>query len=283
MIARLLNALALAALIVVAGGWLVFLRPASLGGPATWIIVRGDSMLPTYETGDLIVFHEAPTYSVGDVVAYRVPAGELGAGRIVMHRIIGGDLEGGLILQGDNNPVPDPWRPRQADVAGAIWLVGSQFGRPIVLLHQPAIAAALAASVMVAVVLGRQTTTRVSSRPRPRATGAASTDGGTWLAGAAVMAHAAGASSSSWAPPDGLDRPKERRSSWFGAITARSRWIGTFDALPTDGAAWLARASVLAQIGGSPSLAAPTAAPGGGVHANRGWPGRSAASGTGRS
>jgi signal peptidase len=155
MIGRVVNAIALALLILAAAGWFVFLRPTSLGGSATWIIVRGDSMLPTYQTGDLIVFAAAPSYAVGDVVAYRVPAGELGAGRIVMHRIVGGDANG-LILQGDNNPAPDPWQPAVGDVVGAVWLVGPQLGRPIALLHQPALAAALAAAVMVAVVLSRR-------------------------------------------------------------------------------------------------------------------------------
>ncbi len=164
---RILNALALVGLLLVAGGWFVFLRPASLGGTTTWIVVRGDSMLPTYETGDLIVFRAAPSYGIGDAVAYRVPAAELGAGRVVMHRIIGGDADG-FVLKGDNNPVPDPWHPRIDDVVGSVWLVGPQLGRPIMLLRQPAIAAALAASVMVAVLLGR--------KPRRRPTDATTPD-----------------------------------------------------------------------------------------------------------
>jgi signal peptidase len=155
MIGRVLHTAAFAALLAVAAGWFVFLRPASMGGSATWIIVRGDSMLPTYQTGDLIVFSAAPSYGVGDVVAYRVPAGQIGAGRVVMHRIVGGD-EHGFLLQGDNNPAPDPWQPAAGDVVGAVWLVGPQLGRPIALLHQPAVAAALAAAVMVAVVLSRR-------------------------------------------------------------------------------------------------------------------------------
>ena len=155
MIARFVNALGIATLFLVAIGWFVFLRPVSMGGSATWIIVRGDSMLPTYQTGDLILFTAARSYAVGDVVAYRVPAGEIGAGRVVMHRIVSGDASG-FVLQGDNNPAPDPWHPASSDVVGAVWLVGPQLGRPIALLHQPAIAAALAAAVMVVLVLSRR-------------------------------------------------------------------------------------------------------------------------------
>ena len=188
MIGRLLNAAAMGLLVLIAVAWFVFLRPASIGGQSTWIVVRGDSMLPTYETGDLIVFHAAPHYGVGDVVAYRVPVGELGAGRVVMHRIVGGDDTTGLLLQGDNNPAPDPWRPHVADVLGAVWFVGPQFGRPIIFLHQPLIAAGLAASVIVAVLLGRASGGGGSGRtPDGPPT---ETDGGLWLARANLMASA---------------------------------------------------------------------------------------------
>jgi signal peptidase len=175
-IRRTLNALALAGLLLIGAGWFVFLRPATLGGATTWIIVRGDSMTPTYQTGDLIVFRSAASYGVGDVVAYHVPEGELGAGRIVMHRIIGGDANG-LLVKGDNNPVADPWHPRPADIVGSVWLVGAQLGRPIMVLHQPAVVGALAASVMVVVLLGRKPSPGARRRFRgrgPAASGEAS-------------------------------------------------------------------------------------------------------------
>ncbi len=156
MIRRFADKVGLAGLLLVAAAWFVFLRPVSMGGSATWIIVRGDSMLPTYQTGDLIVFRAASDYQVGDTIAYRVPAGELGAGRVIMHRIVGGDGDSGFIVQGDNNPVPDPWHPLRSDVEGSVWLVGPQLGWPIAILHQPLVAAALAASVIVAVMLGRK-------------------------------------------------------------------------------------------------------------------------------
>ena len=188
MIRRILNGLAVAALLMVAAGWFAFLRPATLGGTTTWIIVRGDSMVPTYQTGDLIVFKAAPSYAVGDVVAYHVPAGELGAGRIIMHRIIGGDADG-LLLKGDNNPVADPWHPLAGDVVGSVWFVGPQLGRPIMVLHQPAIIGALAASVMVVVVLGRKPSQGSKSRLRGRGPGP-STDGSPGAVGAEAIAEA---------------------------------------------------------------------------------------------
>lgn len=93
--------------LLIAGSWFVALRPMSLGGPVDYLVIRGDSMLPTYETGDLVIVQSEPTYAVGEIVAYRVPAGELGAGRLVIHRLIGVE-SGGFTVQGDNNPAPDP-------------------------------------------------------------------------------------------------------------------------------------------------------------------------------
>src|SRR4029079_17591415 len=66
-----------------AATWVLVLRPTSLGGPATYIVIRGDSMDPTYATGDLVILEQAASYGPGDIVAYRVPAGELGAGLAV--------------------------------------------------------------------------------------------------------------------------------------------------------------------------------------------------------
>lgn len=200
MIRRLLDSAATGLLLLVVVAWFVLLRPVSMGGQSTWIIVRGDSMLPTYETGDLIVFHAAAHYETGDVVAYRVPAGELGAGRIVMHRIVGGDDATGFLLEGDNNPAPDPWRPRVADVLGTVWLVGPQFGRPIIFLHQPLIAAGLAASVMVAVLIGRSAGGSGRRPPGP----ATETEGGRWLVRADLVA-------SVLQPGDGVPARRRRR------------------------------------------------------------------------
>jgi signal peptidase len=136
-------------------GWWVTLRPAALGGPINYVVVRGDSMLPTYESGDLVLVHAAAGYAPGDVIAYRVPEGELGEGRLVIHRIVDGDGVSGFVVQGDNNPAPDPWRPPPSDIAGGAWLRIPALGRAVALLHQPATAGALAAAVVVWVLILR--------------------------------------------------------------------------------------------------------------------------------
>jgi signal peptidase len=136
--------------------WAVTLRPASLGGPATYVVVRGDSMLPDFHSGDLAVLQGADGYGQGDVIGYRIPDGEVGAGQVVLHRIVGGDGRSGYAMEGDNNPAPDPWLPRERDVAGKVWLLLPGLGRAIVLAHQPAVAGAIAVSILVMVVLARR-------------------------------------------------------------------------------------------------------------------------------
>ena len=135
--------------------WVLALRPQSLGGPAAYLVIRGDSMLPTYETGDLLVLRHADGYAIGDVVAYDVPKGELGEGHLVVHRIVGGDPSSGWVMEGDNNPAPDPWTPRDGDIVGRPWVALPQAGRIVAWLHQPVILAGLAASLIVALVVSR--------------------------------------------------------------------------------------------------------------------------------
>ena len=157
---RAASALMALALLV---GWWLFLAPSSLGGPATYVLIRGDSMLPTIENGDLVILTTKPTYDVGDVVAYRVPAGEIGDGKIVVHRIVDGDGSTGLVLLGDNNAAPDPWHPTSDAIVGSPWLRIPALGRLIGMLQDPAVAASLAAAASVGVI-----TLRSLRRPIPR-------------------------------------------------------------------------------------------------------------------
>ncbi len=109
--------------------WWFTLAPTQFGGPASYIEVDGHSMDGTYATGDLIVMRQADTYEKGDVVAYRV------GGAKVIHRIIGGNGHAGYVLQGDNNPDPDPWHPTDQDVIGR---AVHRFPGSAHLLHLPA-------------------------------------------------------------------------------------------------------------------------------------------------
>jgi signal peptidase I len=167
---RLISAVTLTGFLLLAAAWMVAFRPQALGGPARYLVIRGDSMVPTYATGDFVVLHTQPTYRIGDIVGYAVPKGEIGAGLLVIHRIIGGDATHGFTVKGDNNRAPDPWRPRPQDIAGSAWVLIPVVGRAIVAIRSPVTVAALAAAIVVALVLFRMPTTR------PRATAVAAVE-----------------------------------------------------------------------------------------------------------
>jgi signal peptidase len=152
--------------------WIVILRPQSLGGPASYIVVRGTSMLPTYQNGDLVIMQSAAVYAVGDAVAYRVPSGEIGEGHVIVHRITGGNGTDGFVVQGDNNNAIDPWMPRGTDIAGKSWAVVPGAGRLIAIIHQPVIAGGLAAGVMVSLILAGQSRPKSTRRSPAQAAGA---------------------------------------------------------------------------------------------------------------
>ena len=153
----------------VLGIWIVLLRPQALGGGAMYIVVRGNSMEPTYRSGDLVFVESASDYAVGDIVAYRVPSGEVGEGHVIVHRIVDGDASSGFVVRGDNNNAPDPWSPRIGDVAGRAWIVVPGLGSLIAFVHQPVIAGGLAAGIMVSLILARPS--GAGRRPRAPADG----------------------------------------------------------------------------------------------------------------
>jgi signal peptidase I len=134
-------------------GWFLFLRPAFLGGPATYVMVSGASMEPTFHTGDLVIVREA-TPEIGQVAAYRVPQGEPGAGTIVIHRVIGGSDAEGWILQGDNNDQPDIWTPATSDFVGEQAVLIPKAATAVTFLRSPlaiALAAALATFFIIVI------------------------------------------------------------------------------------------------------------------------------------
>jgi signal peptidase I len=157
---RLARALEIAVAVALAAAWALTLRPTSLGGPATYVVVRGDSMLPDFHSGDLVVLRAASGYGTGDVVGYRVPDGEVGAGHVVVHRIVEGDGALGYTVEGDNNPAPDPWVPRARDIAGKVWLLVPGLGTIVVAAHRPVIAGALAVSLLVMWFVANETSRR---------------------------------------------------------------------------------------------------------------------------
>jgi signal peptidase len=116
---RTKTVLALAAQLALVAALLWFCLPQALGGRAGWVMVSGTSMLPHLHTGDLVLVERRSSYHVGEVIAYRVPKGQVGAGHVVIHRIVGGNPRTGWKMQGDNRTAPDLWYPKNRDVVGA--------------------------------------------------------------------------------------------------------------------------------------------------------------------
>jgi signal peptidase I len=129
-------------------------------------------MEPTYRSGDLVVVRRQENYEVGDIVAYRIPRGEPGEGIIVIHRVVGGSSQEGLVTKGDNRQGPDLWRPTAADVVGKAWIHVPGGGRILAFLRSPLVVATLAGGLAFVLVL-------MAGRPQART----NSDRGPWAAG----------------------------------------------------------------------------------------------------
>jgi len=134
----------LAAQLAFVAALLWFCLPQALGGRAGWILVSGTSMLPHLHTGDLVLVERQSGYHVGEVVAYRVPKGQVGAGFVVIHRIVGGNGRTGWRMKGDNRSAPDLWYPTNRDVVGARLLRIPHAWLVLRFLHTPLFLALLA-------------------------------------------------------------------------------------------------------------------------------------------
>jgi signal peptidase I len=127
-------------LTVAVGVWL-FAGPTSLGGPASYVVVDGRSMEPTYRNGDLVVAYEQDVYEVGDVIVYdAVVEGQFN----VIHRIVERG-EGGFVTQGDNRDEVDGWLARDDEIFGAARVNIPNGGALVGFLRDPATILALLA------------------------------------------------------------------------------------------------------------------------------------------
>jgi signal peptidase len=119
------------------GVLLWYCLPQTFGGRAGWVLVSGTSMLPRFHTGDLVLVEHQSGYHLGEVIAYRVPKGQVGAGHVVIHRIVGGNGRTGWTMQGDNRTAPDLWHPTNHDVIGAKQLRIPDAWFVLRILHMP--------------------------------------------------------------------------------------------------------------------------------------------------
>jgi signal peptidase len=150
---RALKVLTGTVLAVLLAAAVFLLWPLASGQPSRVIIVSGHSMEPTFHTGDMILALPAEHYERGQVVPYQVPKGDPGAGGLVIHRIVGGDAAHGFVMQGDNNPSPDIWTPKPADMVGRKVVLIPRVGLWMAWLRQPAVLAALIAGLVTMFLL----------------------------------------------------------------------------------------------------------------------------------
>ena len=124
--------------VVLVLGVAALLWPASLGGRVDYVMVSGTSMEPGLHNGDLVIVRDTDDYDIGDAVAYRIAEGEVGAGSIVVHRLIGGDGDTGYRTQGDNRDTADLWHPKGAEVVGERWMLVPGAGTVFARMRNPA-------------------------------------------------------------------------------------------------------------------------------------------------
>lgn len=154
-------------LLVLGGVWFVA-APTNLGGPASFVIVEGTSMEPTYQDGDLVIARQESSYEVGDVITYDAP---VGTEFPVIHRVIGFE-EGGYITQGDNRDRPDGWLAPKHAVHGSSWIHIPYGGIAAQLLRSPSVLMALLGGWITLALLNRDERRKASS-----GTGADSSEG----------------------------------------------------------------------------------------------------------
>lgn len=93
------------------------LWPQRFGGATSFVVVRGISMLPTYQSADLVIARSHAHYRVGDIVVYRVPSGA-GAGSLIVHRLVGIGANESITTKGDNRSTNDGFDLHLKDIVG---------------------------------------------------------------------------------------------------------------------------------------------------------------------
>ncbi len=147
---------------VLCGVWM--LLPTQYGGHLGITVVSGHSMEPTFHTDDLLVTWQRSAYEVGDVLVYEIPAGDVGAGLSVVHRIESVQPDGSFTMLGDNNASADLWHPTADEAQGSVALMLPHGGRWLRTLFSP-LALALLCGLLVMWAVAQPRTPR---QPRRR-------------------------------------------------------------------------------------------------------------------
>ncbi|MCZ6581648.1 MAG: signal peptidase I, partial [Thaumarchaeota archaeon] len=124
----------------------IFLWPSFLGGSSDFLIVEGQSMLPTILPGSLVITQKQDSYEVDDIVAFYLSAGR--AQKIVVHRIID-ENNNGFIIKGDNNKSNDPGFFKEDRIIGQVILATPYAGYLLSLIRNPIIMVVISVVTML--------------------------------------------------------------------------------------------------------------------------------------
>ena len=90
----------------------IYLWPSQIYGNTSYIMLLGNSMSPTIESGTFVIVKSEQDYFLGDIIAFINEDN-----RNVVHRIIE-KTDTGYITKGDNNPRDDPGIVKMEDIVG---------------------------------------------------------------------------------------------------------------------------------------------------------------------
>ncbi len=145
---------------VIAAAWW-FLAPTQLGGKTGYVLVRGSSMQPQLEQGDLAITRARQSYDVDDVILFE--SDTLG-GAHVLHRIVSVE-NGRFVTRGDNRTTDDPDRLTDQAVLGNLWLTIPAAGTWLNWLGQPLPLAAFLFVLVFCVLAGGREASKRRARP----------------------------------------------------------------------------------------------------------------------
>ena len=111
----------------------LYFWPSFLGGDTDFIIVQGNSMLPTILPGSLVITKTSPHYEIDDIVSYPEPENPK---KIIVHRIIE-ETEQGFMIKGDNNKQKDPGVHPADTILGKVVFATPYVGYILGLLRNP--------------------------------------------------------------------------------------------------------------------------------------------------
>jgi signal peptidase I len=121
----------------------IYLWPSALGGDTQFLLVQGQSMMPTIEPGSFVILRVQESYEVGDIVGYTTPKQSVFQGRNVVHRIIE-EGDRGFRIQGDNNPKPDPGFVTEDKIIGEVVFFTPFAGYLLLVMRNPLVMIVLA-------------------------------------------------------------------------------------------------------------------------------------------